>query len=57
MRIKMLVSVAGDTFSVAPGQETDVFSAEAAQRYIDSGQAVAVDTPKPAKVTPEKRKK
>jgi hypothetical protein len=52
MRIKMLVSVAGDTFSVAPGEETGVFSTEEAQRYIDSGQAVAV-----VKTTPVKRKK
>lgn len=54
MRIRMLVSVAGDTFSIAPGHETDRFSEAEARRYIDSGQAVAVEAPKPAKAKGKK---
>lgn len=54
MRIKMLVSVSGDDFSVAPNEETDRFSEAEAQRYIDSGQAIAVEAPKPFKAKAKK---
>lgn len=42
MKIKMLTSLAGDDFALAPGDETDRFEGDEAQRLIQSGYAVPV---------------
>jgi hypothetical protein len=59
MKIKMKIGLAGADFSLAPGEETERFSAKEAQRLIDADYAELVTeqkretaTKKPA---PEKR--
>lgn len=42
MKIKMLTSLAGDDFALAPGDETDRFEADEASRLVEAGYAVPV---------------
>lgn len=42
MKLKILVGMAGADFSLSPGDETDRFTGEEAQRIIAAGYAVPV---------------
>lgn len=46
MTVKMLVGIAGTTFSLAPGDETSQFSTEEEDRLITAGYAERVTTSK-----------
>ncbi|MCB1499717.1 MAG: hypothetical protein KDK07_07980 [Bauldia sp.] len=43
MKIRMLTSMAGADFALAPNDETDRFPAKEAKRLIEAGYAVPVD--------------
>lgn len=59
MKIKMLTSLAGDDFALAPGDETDRFGADEAQRLVEAGYAAPAVADKVERATknpaPEKR--
>lgn len=59
MKIKMLTSLAGDDFALAPGDETERFETDEARRLIKAGYAVPVVADKTERATkspaPEKR--
>ena len=55
MIVRMLTSVAGVDFSVAPGQEID-FPDETAKRYLEAGMAEPVRQAKVEKATTRKAK-
>jgi hypothetical protein len=42
MRLRMLTGIAGERFSVAPGEETERFSGDEATRLVAAGYAVPV---------------
>jgi hypothetical protein len=59
MKLKMRIGLAGSDFSLAPGEETERFSVEEAQRLIDADYAELVAETKrevaTKKAAPEKR--
>ena len=58
MKIKMLIGLAGQDFSLAPNEETSRFSDKEARRLIEAGYAVPVEPVREKAVkkpAPEKR--
>lgn len=59
MKLKILIGLSGVDFSLAPGDETERFSGEEAQRLIDAEIAAPVSEEKretaTKKAAPEKR--
>lgn len=59
MKLKMLVSMSGAGFSLAPNEETERFAGKEARSLIDAGFAVPATADKPEravkKPAPEKR--
>lgn len=59
MKLKILIGLSGADFSLAPGEETERFSGEEAQRLIDAEIAMPVARAKretaTKKAPPEKR--
>lgn len=56
MKLKLLVGLSGNEYSLAPGDEHDFDAAEAG-RLIDAGIAVTAEADEPAPATPAPKKK
>ncbi|MDP9854509.1 hypothetical protein KHC17_16895 [Agrobacterium salinitolerans] len=56
MKVKLLVGLSGNEYSLAPGDEYDFADGEAA-RLVEAGYAVKVEGEEPASPTPSTKRK